>query len=47
MQNLQRERLASYIQEHDLGKVRQILIDDPSLIDQELFFAAAKPEICP
>ncbi len=42
MQNLQKERLASYIQEHDLGKVRQILIDDPSLIDQELFFAAAK-----
>lgn len=42
MEQLQKKRLASYIDEKDLGKVRQILIDDPNLIDADLFFAAAK-----
>ena len=41
MHNLQRENLALCISEQDLGKVKQILTDDPSLIDAELFFAAA------
>jgi xylan 1,4-beta-xylosidase len=42
MEQFQKKRLASYIDEKDLGKVRQILIDDPNLIDADLFFAAAK-----
>ncbi len=42
MEQLQKKRLASYIDEKDIGKVRQILIDDPNLIDADLFFAAAK-----
>ena len=42
MDRLKKERLASYIESSDLGKVRQILIDDPNLIDADLLFAAAK-----
>ena len=42
MEHLQKKRLASYIDEKDLGKVKQILTDTPELIDADLFFAAAK-----
>ena len=42
MEQLQKKRLASYIDEKDLGKVKQILTDTPDLIDADLFFAAAK-----
>ena len=42
MEHLQKKRLASYIDEKDLGKVKQILTDTPDLIDADLFFAAAK-----
>ncbi|MBQ8030264.1 MAG: ankyrin repeat domain-containing protein, partial [Butyrivibrio sp.] len=41
MEQLQKERLASYIEEGNLSKVKQILISDPNLIDRDLFFKAA------
>lgn len=42
MDQLQKKRLAAYIDEKNLRKVKQILIDDPNLIDADLFFAAAR-----
>ncbi len=37
-----KEQLVSYIQSGELSNVKQILIDDPGLIDDDLLFLAAK-----
>ncbi len=42
MDDFQRDRLKSYIHEKNLDKVKKILVNDPNLIDAEIFFAAAK-----
>ncbi len=42
MDDFQRDRLKSYIHEKNLDKVKMMLVNEPSLIDPESFFAAAK-----